>query len=249
MNTQTSDSPRRMSLKWKIMGGLTCAMIVFGLLVIGIVNYRMTELVHRQLDQRALDLAVNLGDSAAGRILKGEVLELYALIAKYSLSPGVAYTVVRDAQGAVVANSLGTSTLPAELNNSSAPGAGPTRRELEFRDRRVYETTVPILQGRVGSASVGFWGDSLAEEVRGAVLPVIGLIALAFGASVIMSLLVARGITARMLHLKEVADKVSKGDLETPVGIDSNDEIGDLAHSLERMRASLRAAMARLSRA
>lgn len=249
MTTQPNDSPRRMSLKWKIMGGLTCAMILFGLLVIGIVNYRMTELVHRQLDQRALDLAVNLGDSAAGRMLKGEVLELYALIAKYSLSPGVAYTVVRDAQGAAVANSLGTPTLPAELKDSRGPAAGPTRRELAFRGRTVYETTVPILQGRVGSASVGFWSDSLAEEVRGAVLPVIGLIALAFAASVIVSLLVARGITARMLRLKEIADKVSKGDLETPVGIDSNDEIGDLAHSLERMRASLRAAMARLSRA
>jgi HAMP domain-containing protein len=249
MSKQVNDTPRRMSLKWKIMGGLTSAMILFGLLVIGIVNYRMTELVHRQLDQRALDLAVNLGDSAAGRVLKGEVLELYALIAKYSLSPGVAYTVVRDGQGAVVANSLGTSTLPPELNNSSLSTAGPTRRELEFRGRTVYETSVPILQGRVGSASVGFWSDSLAAEVRGAVLPVIGLIALALAASVILSLVVARGITARMMRLKEVADKVSKGDLETPVGIDSNDEIGDLAHSLERMRASLRAAMARLSRA
>jgi HAMP domain-containing protein len=39
------------------------------------------------------------------------------------------------------------------------------------------------------------------------------------------------------------------GDLETPVRVESNDEIGDLAYSLERMRASLKAAMARLSRA
>jgi HAMP domain-containing protein len=49
--------------------------------------------------------------------------------------------------------------------------------------------------------------------------------------------------------LKELADKVSMGDLETSVAIESNDEIGDLAHSLERMRASLKAAMGRLSRA
>ncbi len=249
MSKEKTDSRRRMGLKWKIMGGIAGAMILFGLLVIGIVQYQMGELVRRQLDQRALDLAMNLGDSAAGRLLKGEVLELYALIAKYSLSPGVAYTLVRDAQGAVVANSLGTPTLPAELNDSNRSASGPTRREIVFRGRPVYETTVPILQGRVGSASVAFWGDSLAQEVRGAVFPVIGLIAVAFAASVIVSLVVARGITHRMLRLKEVADKVSMGDLETPVGIDSNDEIGDLAHSVERMRASLRAAMARLSRA
>jgi HAMP domain-containing protein len=47
--------------------------------------------------------------------------------------------------------------------------------------------------------------------------------------------------------LTEVADKISKGDLETPVGVETRDEIGDLARSLGRMRASLKAAMMRLT--
>jgi methyl-accepting chemotaxis protein len=42
-----------------------------------------------------------------------------------------------------------------------------------------------------------------------------------------------------------MAGKMSTGDLETPVMIQSRDEIGELARSLERMRASLKAAMIR----
>jgi HAMP domain-containing protein len=42
-----------------------------------------------------------------------------------------------------------------------------------------------------------------------------------------------------------MAGKMSMGDLETPVEIESTDEIGELARSLERMRASLKAAMFR----
>jgi HAMP domain-containing protein len=40
---------------------------------------------------------------------------------------------------------------------------------------------------------------------------------------------------------------MSKGDLDTPVEVESSDEIGDLALSLERMRASLKAAIIRLN--
>jgi HAMP domain-containing protein len=49
--------------------------------------------------------------------------------------------------------------------------------------------------------------------------------------------------------LRHVADSMSRGDLDTPVsvGIESHDEIGDLARSLERMRSSLKAAMSRFS--
>jgi HAMP domain-containing protein len=238
---------RRVGLKWKIMGGLVSGVTLFGLLVVGAVNYQMTLVLRTQLDQRALDIATNLGDSAAGQILKGGVLELYALVTKYSLLPGVAYTLIRNGKGEVIAHNLGT--LPPELRASSALPAQSGQRKFQFRERTVYETSSPILQGRVGTVSVGIWADIVEEEIRRAIYPLIGLIGLALAASLIFSILVTQGITRRVLRLKDIADKVSMGDLESPVRIESNDEIGDLAHSLERMRASLKAAMVRLSRA
>jgi HAMP domain-containing protein len=51
-----------------------------------------------------------------------------------------------------------------------------------------------------------------------------------------------------MLKLARLADTVSMGDLEQPIHSQSNDEIGDVAQALERMRISLRAAVARISR-
>jgi HAMP domain-containing protein len=55
-------------------------------------------------------------------------------------------------------------------------------------------------------------------------------------------------ISKRMTDLANLADKVSMGDLEQPISASSKDEIGDLAQALERMRISLRAAVARFSR-
>jgi len=240
---------RRLGLKWKIMGGLVSGVMLFGIFVVGVVNYQMTRVLRTQMDQRALDIATNLGDSAAANVLQGGVLELSALVRKYSLLPGVAYTLIRNGKGEVIANSLGT--LPTELRESWARDSQgqSNQREFQFRERTVYETSSPILQGRVGTVSVGIWADIVEDEIRRAIYPLIGLIGIALAASLIFSVLVTQGITRRVLRLKDIADKVSMGDLETPVGIESNDEIGDLAHSLERMRASLKAAMVRLSRA
>lgn len=58
----------------------------------------------------------------------------------------------------------------------------------------------------------------------------------------------ANAISRRMLKLASLADKVSMGDLEQAITASSKDEIGDLAQALERMRISLRAAVARFSR-
>jgi HAMP domain-containing protein len=241
---------RRMGLKAKIMGGVACGMLLFGALLLLVVTGEVSGVMRRQLDQRAVDLATNLGDSAAGRLLRGEVLELNTLVAKYALSPGVAYTLIRDGKGAVVAHSLGAA-LPAELGAVQLSStSAETRRTLQLRDKVIYETSVPILQGRVGTVAVGVWADSVADEVRRALLPLIGLIVVAIAASLILSLLAARRMTRRILKLKEVADRVSRGDLESAIeNPAANDEIGDLGCAIERMRASLKAAMARLSRA
>jgi HAMP domain-containing protein len=64
-------------------------------------------------------------------------------------------------------------------------------------------------------------------------------------AGVILSVFLVRGIIRPIRWLSAVAGKMSTGDLETPVEIESRDEIGELARSLERMRASLKAATLR----
>ncbi|GGL66509.1 HAMP domain-containing protein [Deinococcus aerolatus] len=58
----------------------------------------------------------------------------------------------------------------------------------------------------------------------------------------------ARQITDPLDRLLKAADAISMGNLSRPVTADRNDEIGDLAQALERMRQSLEAAMERLRR-
>jgi sensor histidine kinase regulating citrate/malate metabolism len=242
---------RRLGLKWKIGGMFTAVMLVLGAFVVAAV-YRLTESTLRdQLDQRALAVATNFSDAAAGHVAGKNLLALHALARKYTLLDGVAYAYVEDNKGEIVAHTLGT--FPDAIRQELSTGAKRQvqHRELSLADRTVYETAVPLLEGQMGSVHVGFWADAIQTEIQRALVPIIGVIAIVPFVGALLSFLLAHWIVRPIVGLREIADKVTMGDLETSVGgkcVSSRDEIGDLARSLERMRSSLRAAMLRLGR-
>lgn len=71
---------------------------------------------------------------------------------------------------------------------------------------------------------------------------------LAFVAAVVAAYMISRGITRAATHLASVAESISRGDLDVAIEVNTGDEMQDLAESLERMRASLKAAVERLRR-
>lgn len=242
---------RRVSLKWKIGGTYTAVMLILSIFVIAAMYQLLNKMLRDQLDKRALAVATNLSDASAGHLVGKNLLALHALLRKYSLLDGVAYAFITDSRGEVIAHTL--EAFPPEIRQGSPTSdqREPRRRELSLRDKTIYETSVPVLEGQVGMVHVGFWADAVEKEIQSALLRFIGIIAIVPFVGAILSFILAHWIVRPIRGLTEVADKVTKGDLETSVSgksVQSRDEIGDLARSLERMRSSLKAAMLRLER-
>ncbi|TMA08935.1 MAG: HAMP domain-containing protein [Deltaproteobacteria bacterium] len=243
---------RRVSLKWKVGGIFTGVMFLLSIFVAAAVYQLTQNTLRNQLEQRALAIATNFSDAAAGHIVGRNLLALHALARKYTLLDGVAYAFIEDGKGEIVAHTLGT--FPPELRRGLPVGGQrqDERREISLRGKTVYETGVPVLEGQAGSVHVGFWRDAVEKEIQRALLPLIGIIAVVPFVGALLSFLLAHWIVRPIVGLTEIADKVTMGDLETSVSgecVKSRDEIGDLARSLERMRSSLKAAMLRLSQA
>ncbi len=64
--------------------------------------------------------------------------------------------------------------------------------------------------------------------------------------AVIIAVLLSRGITRPIVQLSRVADRISLGELDAKIEINSKDEVGELAEAIRRMQASLQAAIERL---
>ncbi|HEY1266510.1 MAG TPA: HAMP domain-containing protein [Candidatus Binatia bacterium] len=238
---------RRIGLTMKIVGTLAGVIVVFALLVIGVVYHLTVRALRAQVDQRALTIATIMSDAAAGHVIARNALELNSVVAKSALLEGVAYAYIQDNKGEVLAQS--PAALPPEVREPVTADVRrqPAQQELTLRGKTVYETRVPILGGQVGTAHVAIWGDVVEEQIRAALFPLIGIILALTAVGVALSILLARDIIRPILRLTHVADRISLGDLDMPIGVEASDEIGDLAKSLGRMRASLKAAMVRLS--
>jgi len=246
---RTTQSRRRWGLRWKIAGGFSAVTLILSAVLIGTV-YRLSErTVREQVDKRALAVARNLSDAAAGHMLRNDLLSLNALLEKYTFDDGLAYAFIRDNAGAITVHTL--ERLPSELHQGlPAPGQRvPWRRELFVQGKSVYETSVPVLDGQLGMVHVGFWGDAVEQEIRRAILPLIAITGIIPLVGVALSFVLAQMIAAPIIRLRKVAEEIIEGDLETcGTYSKSYPEADDLARSLERMRASLRAAMSRLRR-
>ena len=239
---------QRGGIKWKMTSAFSGLLLALGVCVIGIVYYLTGNALQRQVDLRAAAISTNLSDAAAGYVAKKSTLELDALIAKYGRLDGLAYAYIQDPKGEILASSL--QPFPTELKQSSELGTqrSSAARTTKVRGKLVYETQTPILDGQLGAVHVGLWAETVQQDVRGTILLIVGLIALCLVIGIAFSVLIAGKTIRPILELKAIADEISRGNLDAPVSVQRNDELGELARSLERMRASLKAAMTRLNR-
>jgi HAMP domain-containing protein len=243
-------SRRKMSLKWKIAAACGGTVLAMGVLVLGIVYYLTETALRKQVDFRSSAIATNLSDAAAAYISRRSVLELDALVAKYGRLEGVAYALIQDGKGQMIASSL--QPFPAELKspaNENTQERTSASRTLSIRGRPVYETRAPVLEGQLGAVRVGLWDDTIQQDVRRTLLPIVLVTALGLAVAAVLAVLIAGSVIKPIIELSTAADAMSRGQLDVPIAVRSDDEIGELARSIERMRASLKAAITRLSRA
>jgi len=76
------------------------------------------------------------------------------------------------------------------------------------------------------------------------VFALIALVALLI--TVFISILLSRSISQPVITLASEVRRLSKGELDAPIDVETSDEIGELSHAIERLRKSMRILMKRM---
>lgn len=133
---------------------------------------------------------------------------------------------------------------------TSVPASDSPKTSLEnFSDEAYKSAYVPIKDssnqviGRVGVQVKQSWFNAVLNKV----LLIIVLIVLVFILGAIgVAIFAAQKLTKPIIELTEASNNISLGKLDESIQIKSDDEIGQLAEALERMRISLKQALDRL---
>jgi methyl-accepting chemotaxis protein len=150
--------------------------------------------------------------------------------------------------GALTDNTKAVKAFTALLADKIINGTGELMPAKDY----FAAATVPITE------SSKLWDTTAAElqrllELRTTTLnrnrwTEIASVAVALALSMLLLFVVVRAITRPIAHLRDVADKISLGDLDASIHIDTKDEIGELGDSFRRLQVSLKEAMDALER-
>ncbi|HXV79784.1 MAG TPA: hypothetical protein VEG60_07880 [Candidatus Binatia bacterium] len=179
------------------------AIILLGLLFLGILSLLVGRALRNQMDETAVFITTNLSDAASAYLASNDVLQLQTTVTKYVRLNRVAYAFIKDREGTVVAHSFGT--FPPELQEelTSNERRQVARRELTWQGKTVYETRGPILDGQLGTAHIGIWASSVDREVYRTLFMFVWPITLALFAGVIIAVFLARQLIRVLRRLIE----------------------------------------------
>jgi HAMP domain-containing protein len=237
---------RDIGLMGKIGRNFVLLIVVLGLGV-GVIVYDVAgRILYERHNQLTALVTTNLSDAATTHVVSKDILQLKTLVTKYARLDGVAYVFITDREGNVIAHSL--STFSPELMDGLTfdQRRQISRRIVTLQGKKIHETRGPILEGRLGTAHLGIWAEASEKEIFQALFLLLWPPAALFLAAIMVAVYLARRLTRPFRRLAQIAGRISTGDLDTPVRTDSDNEFGELTRSLERMRASLKAAMLRL---
>lgn len=229
------------SIRTKILGIILGLVLLLGLGVTVQVRYTLTKAMDAQLEEQSVSVARDVAARATDLILTNDLYALHQLLVEtQSNNASVRYAFVVAPNGQVLAHTFGDG-FPAELReaNTAAAADHHQTKVLNTDEGPVWDTAVPVFEGRAGLARVGL-SEVLVRQtvdtVTGQLLiTTVAVSVVGITAAALLTWLLTRPI----LHLAEVAQAVGRGDLSQRVPRWADDEIGDLAGSFNAMTDAL----------
>jgi HAMP domain-containing protein len=128
------------------------------------------------------------------------------------------------------------NTRPLAEASRGGSGFGPA---VDYRSRRVLAAWEPV-EGLDAGLVLKIDRSEAREPVRQAQLQIAIVLLLLVLAAFLASALAARSLVEPIRQLERATDRISRGDMDVQLDIRSEDEIGELARSFERMVAAIR---------
>lgn len=231
---RTMAKKTRLSIRTKIGGIVVMATV----LLTGIVIYSLYTSVKsdlsKELEKRGVALAGAFATSAANPVLTNSADVLKNLINNLRKEEAVAYSLVTNDEGKVLAHSFDSEPPPAVLELIK----GINKKELSTKElllsgQEIVHISYPILNGLVGNAHLGISKGKIKSAVNSLILQMLGILALALAFISILGIVVANKlIVSPIRDITAVAEAVGHGDLTREVRINTHDEIGELGKTL-----------------
>lgn len=229
------------NIRVKIMGIVLGLVLLMGVTVTLQVRANLTRTLDSLLEEQSVSIGRDLAARSTDLILINNLYGLHQLLDDTRTNnPNVRYAFIVDVQGHILAHTFEVG-FPAPLLNENTAQVGEHHRTtvLQTDEGQIWDTAVPIFDGRAGTARIGVSDVSLRimlDALTGQIMlttVLVSIIGITAAASLTWLL------TRPILQMVGVAQAVERGDLSRRIVRWANDEIGELSEAFNAMIAAL----------
>lgn len=234
------------SIRTKIMGIVLALVLLLGAGVTVQVRMALLRVLTQQLREQSVSLARDLAARSTDPLLIHDLYDILQILRETKANnPDVRYAFIVDAQGRVVAHTFGEG-FPRGLDRANFASGEMHHHTvaLTTEEGMVWDTAVPIFDGRAGTARVGLSEERLRATVNAMTAQLLLTTALVSVAGIAAATLLTWLLTRPIHRLVQATEAVRRGDYTPRVGRWANDELGELADAFNAMTADLAAAQA-----
>lgn len=229
------------SVRSKILGIVLGFIILLGVGVTLQARYALTATMTAQLAEQSASVSRDLAARSTDPILLNDLLRLHDLLNEtLSNNPNVRYAFIVDPQGQVIAHTfVGGFPLDLLTLNTVAPSEHHHTVLIKTNEGSVWDTAVPILNGKIGTARIGLSDATMRAALSTLTAQLLLTISLVSAAGILVAVLLTWILTRPILSLVNATKSVATGDFTPRVLRWADDEIGDLADAFNTMTEEL----------
>lgn len=245
-------------LRLKFIALISLLFILTGSLLSGFFFKRTQEALEDELERRGLSLAKNLAYNSIYGVSMEDARALDRLVKGMLEEGDVAYVIITDTQGKILAHSNSGEigkVLSDSVSRAALKAEIPETQKLGTPDgQTVYDIAAPVVAQvgieslgssaaspaiKLGTARIGLSSKALKEKLN-AILKMAVLIAFAvIGIGIGISAFFVRLIVTPLERMAHAAVKIAGGDFTQKVDVTLQDEIGVLGQTFTKMSENL----------
>lgn len=229
------------SVRTKILGIVLGLVVLLGAGVTMQARYALTRTMTTQMEEQSVSVSRDLAARSTDPILLNDLLSLHDLLKEtIANNPNIRYAFIVDNRGQVIAHTF-EGGFPLDLIRLNIVQSGEHHHTalIQTDEGLVWDTAVPILDSKVGTARVGLSDASVRAAVSTLTVQLILTTLLVSIAGILVAVLLTWILTRPIISLAQATQAVAKGDFSPRVLRWANDEIGDLAEAFNSMTEEL----------
>ena len=229
------------SVRTKILGIVLGLVVLLGTGVTIQARYALAATMTTQLEEQSVSVSRDLAARSTDPILLNDLLGLHDLLAEtLANNANLRYAFLVDSRGQVIAHTFdGGFPLDLISLNSVSPGEHHHTTLIQTDEGLVWDTAVPILDGKVGAARIGLSDASIKKALSTLTAQLLLTTLLVSLAGILVAVFLTWILTRPIISLAHATQAVAKGDFSPRVPRWAKDEIGDLAEAFNEMTGQL----------